>query len=172
MNKLATFFSKRKLLTYSLMMSSLTKEDYFDHNSCRLAEEERRQRGALLLNANWPISVIYADNAVQTHSIRHQKKSVLFCFLFFSTKTIKLLTKIFELNSRPQLRSPTQDICKQTCVTRVFFLPLFSHNFEDQLSPNLYRFVILCIILSVNTGLWQLPKASSVFKGEPPVDSL
>ena len=68
------------------MMSSLTKEDYFDHNSCRLAEEERRQRGALLLNANWPISVIYADNAVQTHSIRHQKKSVLFCFLFFPQK--------------------------------------------------------------------------------------
>ena len=30
-------------------------------------------------------------------------------------------------------------------VTRVFFLPLLSRNFDDQLSSNVHRFVILCI---------------------------
>ena len=50
----------------------------------------------------------------------------------------------------------------------VFFLPLLSRNFDDQLSLNFNRFVILCILcwdtLSEKTGLWQLPKVSSVFK--------
>ena len=31
-------------------------------------------------------------------------------------------------------------------VTRVFFLSLLSHNFDDQLSSNFHRFVILCIV--------------------------
>ena len=55
-----------------------------------------------------------------------------------------------------------------TCATKVFFLPLFSRNFDDQLSSNLHRFVILCIIRwdtpSEKTGLWKLPKESSAFK--------
>ena len=50
---------------------------------------------------------------------------------------------------------------------KVLFLPLFSRNFNDQLSSNVHRFVILCICWdtpSENTGLWQLPKVSSAFK--------
>ena len=49
----------------------------------------------------------------------------------------------------------------------VFFLSLFSCNFDDQLSQNFHRFVSLCICwdtLSEDSGLWQLPKVSSVFK--------
>ena len=52
-------------------------------------------------------------------------------------------------------------------MTRVFFLPLLSRNFDNQLSSNFHRFVILCICWdtpSENTGLWQLPIVSSVFK--------
>ena len=53
-------------------------------------------------------------------------------------------------------------------MTRVFFLSLLSRNFDDQLSSNFHRFVILCICWdtpSEKTGLWQLPIVSSVFKG-------
>ena len=48
-----------------------------------------------------------------------------------------------------------------------FFLPLLSHNFNDQLSSNFHRFVILCICwdtASEKTGLWQLPIVASGFK--------
>ena len=71
------------------------------------------------------------------------------------------------MNSRPQLAEVSiQGIWKHTtCVTRVFFLPLFSRNFDDRLSSNFHRFVILCICWdtpTVKTGLWQLPIVSSV----------
>ena len=49
----------------------------------------------------------------------------------------------------------------------VFFLSLLSHNFDDRLSSNFHKFVILCICWdtpSEKTGLWQLPIVSSVFK--------
>ena len=51
-------------------------------------------------------------------------------------------------------------------MTRVFFLSLLSRNFDDRLSSNFHRFVILCICWdtpSEKTGLWQLPKVSRVF---------
>ena len=48
------------------------------------------------------------------------------------------------------------------------FLSFISLNFDDQLSSNVYRFVILCILCrhtqAEKTGLWQLPIVSSVFK--------
>ena len=48
------------------------------------------------------------------------------------------------------------------------FLSLLSCNFDDWLSPNFHRCVILCILCwdtaSEKTGLWQLPILSSVFK--------
>ena len=46
---------------------------------------------------------------------------------------------------------------------------LLSRNFDNQLSSNFRRFVILCICWdtpSKKTGLWQLPIVSSVFKGK------
>ena len=50
-----------------------------------------------------------------------------------------------------------------------FFLELFSCNFDDQLSPNVHRFVILglCIMMGYTKWeycLWQWPKVSSAFK--------
>ena len=54
----------------------------------------------------------------------------------------------------------------RVCVTRVFFLTLLSRNFDDQLSSNLHRFVILCICWNTpneKNGLWQLPNVSTVF---------
>ena len=53
----------------------------------------------------------------------------------------------------------------KACVTRVFFFSL-SRNFDDQLSANLHRIVILSICWdtqSEKTGLWQLPMVVSVF---------
>ena len=50
---------------------------------------------------------------------------------------------------------------------RVFFLSSFSHNFDDQLSSNYHRLVILCLYWytpSEKTGLWQLPNDFSAFK--------
>ena len=41
-----------------------------------------------------------------------------------------------------------------------FFLSLLSRNFDNQLSSNFHRFVVLCICwdtASEKTGLWQLP---------------
>ncbi len=55
----------------------------------------------------------------------------------------------------------------QFYATSVCFLSLFSCNFDDQLSPNFHRFVILCICWntpSEDTGLWQLPKVYPAFK--------
>ena len=43
------------------------------------------------------------------------------------------------INQRNQASESTQ-----LRVTRVFFLPLLSHNFDYQLSSNFHRFVILC----------------------------
>ena len=54
-------------------------------------------------------------------------------------------------------------------MTRVFFLPLLSRKFDDQLSSNFHRFVVLCICWytpSEKTGFWQLPEVSSVFNGD------
>ena len=52
-------------------------------------------------------------------------------------------------------------------VTRVFFLSLLSRNFDDLLSSNFHKFVILCICWdtpSETFGCWQLPIVSTVFK--------
>ena len=49
----------------------------------------------------------------------------------------------------------------------LFFLSLLSRNFDDQLSSNFHRFVIVCICWdtpSEKTCLWQLPIVSRVFK--------
>ena len=49
------------------------------------------------------------------------------------------------------------------CDKDVFFLSLLSRNFDDWLSSNFHRFVILCICWdtpSEKTGLWQLPIVS------------
>ena len=54
-------------------------------------------------------------------------------------------------------------------MSRVFFSSLLSHNFDDQLSSNFYRFVILCTCWdtpSEKTGLWQLPLVPSVFNNK------
>ena len=51
-----------------------------------------------------------------------------------------------------------------TCVSRVFFLSLLSCNFDDALSSNFHRFVILPICwhtLNEKTGLWQLSRVST-----------
>ena len=48
----------------------------------------------------------------------------------------------------------------QLRVTRVFFLSLLSRKFDDRLSSNFHRFVILCIwwdTPTVKASLWQLP---------------
>ena len=47
-----------------------------------------------------------------------------------------------------------------------FFLSLLSRNFDDRLSSNFHRFVILCICWdtsNVKASLWQLPIVSTVF---------
>ena len=52
-------------------------------------------------------------------------------------------------------------------MIRVFFLSLISRNFEDRLSSNFDRFVVLCICWdtpSEKTSLGQLPIVTSVFK--------
>ena len=51
-------------------------------------------------------------------------------------------------------------------ATRVFFLSLFSCNFDDQLSPNILTDLLFYACWdtpSENSGLWQLPKVSSGF---------
>ena len=65
--------------------------------------------------------------------------------------------------SIPQLRFRNQaKLVRKGCV----FPPLFSCNFDDQLSSNFHRFVILCISVHQVRWLclWQLPIESSVFK--------
>ena len=55
----------------------------------------------------------------------------------------------------------------QLRVTRVFFLSLLSRNFDDRLSSNFHRFVILCIYWdtpNVKASLWQIPIVSTAFK--------
>ena len=52
-------------------------------------------------------------------------------------------------------------------VQGCFFLSLLSRNFDDRLSSNFHRLVILCICwdtASEKTGLWQLPIVSTAFK--------
>ena len=52
-------------------------------------------------------------------------------------------------------------------MTRVFFLSLLSRKFDDRLSSNFHRFVILCICWdtpTVKASLWQLPIVSTAFK--------
>ena len=47
-----------------------------------------------------------------------------------------------------------------------FFLSLISRNFDDRLSSNFHRFVILCICWdtpTVEASLWQLPIVSTAF---------
>ena len=59
-------------------------------------------------------------------------------------------------------------VCIETTqlrLTSVFFPSLLSRNFDDKLSSNFHRFVILYICWdtpSEKTGLWQLPIMSSV----------
>ena len=72
--------------------------------------------------------------------------------------------QIKKLRSRNQASGSTQ-----LRVTRMFFLSL-SRIFDDHLSSNFHRFVILCICWdtpSEKTGLWQLPIVSNVFKENP-----
>ena len=67
---------------------------------------------------------------------------------------------------------PKSSIWKHTTscdhgATQVFFLSLISRDFEDWLSSNFHRFVILFICWdtsTVKTSLWQLPIVSIVFK--------
>ena len=57
----------------------------------------------------------------------------------------------------------------------LFLLALFSCNFDDQLSPNFKRFVVLCTCWDTpneNTGLWQLSKVSSACNCGPERDKL
>ena len=61
------------------------------------------------------------------------EKEVIFHKFYFETSG-------FDLRSRNQASFSTQ-----LRVTRVFFLSLLSRNFDDQLSSNVHRFVILCI---------------------------
>ena len=52
-----------------------------------------------------------------------------------------------------------------TCATKAFFLPLFSRNFNDQLSSNFHRFVILCICWDTPSGSfgdWSLTSTKGV----------
>ena len=52
------------------------------------------------------------------------------------------------------------------CDKGVFFLSIIFCNFDDRLSSNFHRFVILCECWdtpTVKTSLWQLPIVSSVF---------
>ena len=39
-----------------------------------------------------------------------------------------------------------QNIVRNLCNNGVFFLSLFSCNFDEKLSPNVHRFVVLCIM--------------------------
>ena len=72
------------------------------------------------------------------------------------------------MNSIPQLKSRMQRHLKaHNFCDKGVFLPLFSHKFDDQLSWNFDRFVILCMCKdtpSEKTSLWQLPKVSNAFK--------
>ena len=70
-------------------------------------------------------------------------------------------SQIYNLRSRKQ---PSKRI--QLHVTRVFFLSLLSRKFDDRLSSNFHRFIILCICWdtpTVKASLWQLPKVSTAF---------
>ena len=65
------------------------------------------------------------------------------------------------MNSRPQASESTQ-LVWQGC----FFFLYSLATFDDQLSKNFHRLVILCTCwdtTSEKTGLWQLPKVSKVF---------
>ena len=76
------------------------------------------------------------------------EKQAIFHELDFETSDL-------ELRSRNQASASAQ-----LYVTRVFFLSLLSRNFNDRLSSNFHRFVILCICWdtpNVKTSLWQLP---------------
>ena len=72
--------------------------------------------------------------------------------------------------SRPHiknLRSRNQPSKRsQLLVTRMFFLSLLSRTFDDRLSSNFHRFVILCICWdtpTVKASLWQLPIVPTAF---------
>ena len=67
----------------------------------------------------------------------------------------KFLTKI---KKRLQLKPFIMHLKAVRVVQQVFFLSLFSCNFNDHWSPNYHWFVILCMCWdtpSENTGLWQ-----------------
>ena len=79
------------------------------------------------------------------------KKEVIFYEFDFETSEL-------------ELEVSNSNICKHTtsCDKGVFSLH-YSRNFDDQLSSNFLRFVILCICWYTK-WLWQLPLMSSVFK--------
>ena len=80
----------------------------------------------------------------------------------FNVWVCTIFSNISKLRSRNQA-SETHNLCR---TSRCFVLFIFSRNFDDQLSSNLHRFVILCIYWdapSEKTGLWRLPIVSSVF---------
>ena len=71
-------------------------------------------------------------------------------------KTPKEVTKA----ARPSLIK--QEKKKENILPEVFYMLLFSCNFDDQLSQKFHRFVVL----------WQLPKMSSAFKQMNPMLTL
>ena len=83
------------------------------------------------------------------------EKEVIFHEFDFETSSLELEV------SKSSIKKHT------TLCDKGVFLSLLSRNFDDQLSSNFHRFVILCICWdtqSEKTGLWQLPKVSNVFK--------
>ena len=125
----------------------------------------------LKLKRNWTLLVITQNNFKhknllgneQRRAVESIKKTSLWSNVVLE-KQVSVLTE-FETSAEISISSIWKH---KTCVTRVFFLPLLSRNFDDQLSSNFHRFSFNCIHVGIHqvrqTGLWQLTKVSSVFK--------
>ena len=55
------------------------------------------------------------------------------------------VTKFFEKKSKFSQKYYSSIWKHTTCANKAVFLPLLSRNFDDQLSSNFHRFLILCI---------------------------
>ena len=75
-----------------------------------------------------------------------EMRPTLVCNTVFEKEVISYLT---QLKKRPQQTSFIMCLSESTqiCATRVLFRPLFSCNFDDQVSPSLRRLIILYIAL-------------------------
>ena len=92
----------------------------------------------------------------------HWSEVVFEIDIYFSTKTFEFYLETLELDFEV---SKSSIWSTQLRVTRVLFLSLLSLNFDDELSSNFHRLVILCICWdtpSETTCLWQLPIVSTV----------